>query len=353
MVSGTTVTRLPNGGSVQVKSGILRGVGPQGPLGPQGLTGPAGPIGPQGPAGVINDLQTFLTDSSAVPTGGGEWTDVAILQPDGARNDLLVPTADGYNIQFTQTGSYIGVLVTRFEPAIIADDVDTSTGTRAVRLVDLAGHQFGDAYCSLAAATTEPTILIMPVVLSPDPSKSYKLQAMSDDTLGVNLTYRSLTIVRIGAGPAGSVGPRGPLGLTGAQGPQGATGNAGTGYTSFDGVVGMDDSTAAPSGTLRTTSEQGLHVPDGDQLPSVPYFLDRLATDLEPLLVARFASVADRTAKRAVRHSGEITVLGDSGVPQFHELNGSDVTLARVIQSSSAPPSGPGQAAPGVIWIQT
>jgi hypothetical protein len=353
MVAGTTVTRLPNGGTVQVKAGILRGVGPQGPVGPVGLTGPAGPTGPQGPMGEINDLQTFLQDSSSVATGGGDWTDAALLQPDGARNDLLVPTTDGFNIQFTQTGSYIGVLVARFEPATISDGVDTSTGTRAVRLVDLSGAQVGDAYCSLAAATTEPTVLIMPFVISPDPSKSYKLQGMSDDTLGVNLTYRSLTILRVGAGPAGATGPRGPLGLTGAQGPQGSVGDAGTGYATFNALIDSSDSSVLPGGAEAVTTDQGLRFPAGTQLPAIPAFMKRLAMDLEPLLAARYASAADRAAKRAVRTPGEVTVLGDSGVPEFRELNGNDNILARVINSASAPPSGPGQAAPGVLWVQT
>src|SRR5215831_14946849 len=55
----TNVIRLVNGGSIQVRTGVLQGIGPQGPrgvAGPQGIDGLQGPQGEVGPMGQILQL---------------------------------------------------------------------------------------------------------------------------------------------------------------------------------------------------------------------------------------------------------------------------------------------------------
>ena len=50
------VIRLVNGGSIQVRTGVIQGVGPQGPRGVQGNQGIDGDQGPQGEPGPIGQI---------------------------------------------------------------------------------------------------------------------------------------------------------------------------------------------------------------------------------------------------------------------------------------------------------
>lgn len=346
------VVRMPNGSKVTVRSGVLRGAGPQGPMGPQGLQGPKGDTGLQGPPGTVNALRTVYSSSDGVATSSDKWYDVGLDVT--ATNDLMVASVDRFGLQFAQLGMYLIAGIARFEQRTGTEAGGSSSGSRRLQFVDATGVRLNDeCQWAVAAAPSEPTIMLMFAVVEPDPSKKYKLQAQSDDTAGITLSTRMLTVVRVGSGPQGVAGPAGPVGSTGPQGPTGPTGSAGTGYATGDALIGGTDSTLDPGGTPRTTADQALRVPAGTQRPNVPYFISRLAQDLEPLLVARYASGTDRTAKRATRGAGEITVLSDTGVPNFREKNGNDNLLARVIVSAATPPSGSGQAAPGVLWVQT
>jgi hypothetical protein len=351
-MTSTQVTRLANGGSVSVRTGILRGSGPQGPMGPQGPAGTKGDKGDAGPAGSISALRSVLSSTSGVATSSDQWYPIGL--PQTGVNDVLVPTADQFGIQFKETGLYIGFVVARFEQRTGTEAGGSSSGSRRLRFVDASGVRPNDeCQWAGAASPSEPTIALMLFHIEPDPSQKYQLQAQSDDSSGITLSNRSMTFIRVGSGPQGVDGPPGPVGATGPQGPQGATGSAGTGYTTADALIGGTDSTLDPTGTVRTTADQGLRVPSGAQKPSVPYFLERLAKDLEPLIVSRYTSATDRNTRRATRTSGEITYLGDTGSLHFREKSGVDNLLARVFTSASAPPTGAGQAAPGVLWIQT
>lgn len=351
MVAGTTVVRTPTGGSVTVKQGILRGVGPQGPVGPQGIKGEKGLTGPTGPPGAINDLNSYLVSTSTAPTSSDHWYDMAISQ--SAQNDLLVASTDPYGIQFKEAGTYLGVVIARWEPSAGSGSGGTASGSRSLRIADAGGNQLNDAAITVAAATSEPTIVVMPVLISPNPVSLYKLQGQSDDPVGAcSVTYRAAWFVRVGAGPAGVAGPQGPAGQQGPQGQQGPTGNAGTGYSTGNALIGGGDSTANPGGTALATNDQGLHYPSGTQQPNIPYWMSRLAQDLEPLVVARYANATQRTTKRGSRSGGEITYLQDSGALMHQEIGGGDLSILRGFVSSSTPPSGAGAAAPGVLWIQ-
>lgn len=347
------VVVVPNGGTVRVTSGTLRGAGPQGPIGPQGPAGLQGPAGVQGPAGAINALMTRISSTSSVATSFDKWYPMAL--DTRGEDDLLVSGADPLNLQFESAMTVLMVGVVKWETTHSPSDGGTAAGARELRFVDASGAVLNNAEFHVEAAHNEPTMQVVVAVLQPDPSKFYHLEGISRDDIGVNCTGRWFTFCQIGAGPVGPSGPIGPVGSTGPQGPTGPAGSAGSGYSSFNAVAaGSPDTTLAPSGvSYLTTSDQGLRTPTGTEAPNTPYFFTRLAQDLEPLLVARYASSADRGAKRGTRHPGEITYLGDTGKLQFRELvGGADNDIARVIVSSSAPPSGSGQAAPGVIWIQ-
>ena len=352
-MSGTQqIVKIPNGGTIAVRTGVLRGAGPQGPMGPQGPKGDAGATGPQGPAGSINSLISRLSSSASLGVGFNAWYP-ATLDTRG-QDDLLVSSNDGLNLQFKNSITALLVVIAKFETTRAPSSGGVAAGGRQLRFVDAGGNVLNGSQVSVEAAHNEPTWVVMMNVIQPDPSKFYHLEAQARDDLGVTLSQRYCTIAQIGAGPPGPAGPQGPVGSTGPQGAQGPAGSAGSGYATYNAVIsGSGDSTVAPAGvTYATTPDQGLRLPNGTQMPSTPYFMTRLAQDIEPLLVSRYASAAVRSSKRATRSAGEITYLADSGSLQFRELSGADNNIARVIVSTATPPSGSGQAAPGVIWIQ-
>lgn len=356
MSSTTQIVKVPAGGSIAVRTGLLRGAGPQGPMGPQGPKGDTGVTGPTGPAGTINDIRSDLSSSAAVATSSDKWYPAA-FDAIGAHNDVLVPSADGLNLQFKAAGSYVLVVIARFETTHGASSGGTSTGARKLHFVDSSGAELNNSYVSVGAAGNEPTIAMLVNVISPDPSKFYHLEAQSHDDIGVTLGFRTLTLIRVGSGPKGDIGPVGPVGATGPQGAQGPAGSAGSGYATYNAVSGGADTTLVPTGVAYlTTPDQGLRTPTGTDLPATPYFIQRALMDVENRLVARYSSALDRTNRRptANRVAGEVTYLDDSGSLQFREkVGGADNNIARVIVSSTTPPSGGNQAAPGVLWIQT
>lgn len=351
-MSATQVVKVPSGGTLAVREGILRGAGPQGPMGPQGPAGQQGITGLQGPPGEVNQLKTQLSSSSAVATSFDHWYPMTLDTQ--VNNDLLVST-DGLNLQFTQAMDVLMVVIARFDTTHAPSDGGTAGGSRQLRFVDAGANVVNNSEVHVEAASNEPTFMMLFNVITVDPSKFYHLEGLSRDDIGVTCSSRWATFYQIGAGPQGPQGPVGPVGSTGPQGATGATGSAGSGYASFNVVAtGSPDTTLAPSGvTYITSADQGLRTPTGTDLPSTPYFLSRLAKDIEPLLVSRYASSTDRSTKRPTRVFGEITTLNSTGAPYFREQSGNDNAIARVVTSSSAPPSGSGQAAPGVIWFQT
>ena len=56
-----SVTKIANGGTVIVRTGVLQGVGPIGPAGPRGFEGPAGGPGPQGAIGPAGNVVENLS----------------------------------------------------------------------------------------------------------------------------------------------------------------------------------------------------------------------------------------------------------------------------------------------------
>ena len=93
-MSGNTTVRLASGGTLQVRTGVLRGAGPQGPVGPVGPQGPTGATGPTGPAGSVGDASStasLTTDQSTTST-------LSIL-------DFDTCTADGSSSTLTMLGS--------------------------------------------------------------------------------------------------------------------------------------------------------------------------------------------------------------------------------------------------------
>lgn len=348
------IVRIPNGGSVQVRTGVLRGAGPQGPMGPSGPAGPAGVQGPAGPQGAFTGLRSDLADNSAVACAADHWYPASFGTAPTQNDLLVVPTPwDGLNLQFKYPYDQLVVISGYFEPYAGVGFTGTASGSRRMRLVNASGVVLGNLETEVAASTVGPTRVKLSDIVRPDPSQKYHLEVQAADAGGVTFDVRALTIMQLGAGPPGPIGPQGPVGATGPQGPTGATGSAGSGYSSYDALIGGGNSSLAPSGTPGATTDQQLIYPGHTQAPNSPYFLQQLAQQLEKQINAVYASAADRTTRRPTASPGAFTYLSDSGTPQMMEKNGAYQNVARVIQSTSTPPGGSGNGAPGLIWIQT
>jgi hypothetical protein len=341
-VSATQVVRMPSGGTLSVRSGILRGAGPAGPQGPAGPRGERGLQGEAGPPGSINDYAGHLRSSAPSVVSDDQWY---VLPLEELVTGDVVEAAGDYAFSPLESGRYLVAAVVVFD-AVVGG---STTGSRSVRLVNQANSPLGTEW-EVPATVDGRTVVELVVTEELNPSFNYSLQAMATDTSGVTSSLRDVRLTRIGAGPPGPVGPKGPVGSTGPAGPQGPAGEAAGGFSTFNAVIGGGDSTA--EATALATADQALPYPEGTISPRVPYFLRALATSLERRLVSRFASAADRDAWRATRNVGEIYVLTDTGVPYYREANGTEAPIARVTLSTSAAPTGAGQAAPGALWIQ-
>ena len=227
---GGNIIRLVNGGSIQVRTGVLQGVGPQGPrglIGPPGPDGPAGPQGEPGPIGQILQRQ-------------GKWV--------VSGNTSLTPDTD----------TLVAFATTAY------DDMGSATSTTTFKLPDIGDYQlnvwlkFGlpanaaDDYREiafnsvtngeLARVSSPATVGRETYVNLSFPHRStiadevIRVYARSGDDATLNVTAGAFAITRTGSGPQGPAGPQGPQGLTGSQGiqgPQGIPGSSGAGYATY------------------------------------------------------------------------------------------------------------------------
>lgn len=341
----SSVVRLRNGGTVAVRTGILRGAGPQGPMGPPGPKGDVGPAGPTGPAGSVGDGHTAWTSSASVASSSDTW--YALSFTTVVNDDGVAVRSDPFYFSAPTAGLYQVSAAVRFEPAASL----SSSGARRVRLADQANNTVVEE--TLEAASLGPTLVTLsfPVRVE-DLSRRYKIEVQSEDPSGgINVTSRALYVVRLGAGPVGPAGPRGPVGPPGPQGIKGDPGDAGAGFADFDGLVGGADSAAAPPGSLKLTfGDQAIPIPSPADSPHVPWFFTRLAAWLERRVVARFPSNAAMLA-RPNTQPGEVRWSAEYGCLYLRENNGADGLLARVIFSDQPAPSGSGHST-GTLWVQ-
>ena len=217
------VVRLVNGGTIQVRTGVIQGIGPTGPRGlsgVQGIDGPQGPIGETGPMGQILQLQGRSAVATNNPISANADTVVAFGSV--AYDDLSCYTSTS-NITLTQAGDYLLSAWVRFDDAAAGyRDLWFATGGTTIARSSrgsVAGTAFyADLSHPYRAAGGEVVNVL----------------ARSSAATGVSLG--AVTVTRVGSGPQGAqgpVGPQGPIGATGAQGPQGVPGTANAGFSSY------------------------------------------------------------------------------------------------------------------------
>lgn len=223
------VIRLNNGGVIQVRTGILQGVGPVGPKGSIGDTGPQGEQGPQGETGPMGAISQYLSSTQV----GGVTAVAADTDTLVSFGSVLVDDLDAFasatNISPSDPGDYqINCWVRYDVPANPGD------GSRALWLQSSIDNTL--IRVQTLAVVDEPTYLNFSWAHRTQSGETLTVLARSGDDLSVGISAGGLSLVRIGSGPAGAVGPQGPqgpVGPAGPQGPQGDPGSAGGTYTSY------------------------------------------------------------------------------------------------------------------------
>lgn len=221
------VIRLVNGGTIQVKTGVLQGIGPQGPRGlrgAQGNDGPQGPVGETGPIGQILQLQGRTTVGVNTPIAAN--TDVLLGFGAVAYDDLSCFKSNT-NVGIDSAGDYMLSVWARFDDAASGyRDIWFLTGSTTIARTSRSATAGSSCYTDL----THPYRSI-------GGGEIIRVYARASAATAVSLG--ALTVTRVGAGPAGPEGPPGPQGaqgLTGAQGPQGVAGSASSGFATYAGL---------------------------------------------------------------------------------------------------------------------
>lgn len=219
----SNVIRLVNGGTIQVRTGVIQGIGPQGPrglAGPQGPDGPTGPQGEQGPQGSILASQGRTAVGSNNPITAN--TDTVMAFGSVTYDDLSCFTSSS-NITLIAAGDYQLSVWLRFDDAtagfrdvwFVSSSVIQARSTRYV----IAGAA---AYCDLSFCVRATA------------GQVFSVQARSGAATGISAG--ALTVTRMGSGPVGGpgpTGPQGPQGATGAAGPTGPSGSSNSGYSTY------------------------------------------------------------------------------------------------------------------------
>lgn len=223
------VIRLSSGGTIQVRTGVLAGVGPQGP---RGLIGPAGPDGPQGPQGEqgaqgqILQIQAKATTSAATSVPNNTATLVAFGT---VQYDDMSVFASSTNFTFDEAGDY---LLSAF---VVWGS--SASGTRTLTVESTTnGVIWGSTAPGITDMYQEITVPYRVAVAE----ETLNLKANQSSGGALNVVSGAIVITRIGSGPVGPAGPQGAQGIQGLQGvpgPQGDDGNASSGFATYADLV--------------------------------------------------------------------------------------------------------------------
>lgn len=220
------VLRLTGGGQIQVRTGVLQGIGPAGPrglIGPQGPDGMQGPEGPSGPMGQILQMQT--------KTLVGGVTNIAIngqqlLSFGSVAYDDMGICASATNFIFPVVADYL------FTVQVTFPMTGSSNGSRAIRLVSNINGEIGKVRHPVVA-NQEMVLRISEPLRTTAVNEQIQVFVDSSDNATTSVSAGHATIARIGSGPQGPIGPQGPQGPIGAQGPAGPVGPAGNANSGF------------------------------------------------------------------------------------------------------------------------
>lgn len=223
------VVKVASGETIQIRTGVLQGIGAQGPVGPIGPQGPLGDQGPQGDQGPMGQIAAFSSEATigaATPLG----PDVEGLISFAAisRDDLAVITSA---TTWTAPGPMDLFFSIWVSFALGADAGDS------YRQIELRTGATVIARASCPANLDTPTDLSITTTYRAAQGMAFQLWGKHSDTVSVGVAQGRVAIYRVGSGPQGIAGPPGgvgPIGPQGIPGPAGPDGSATSGFNTFE-----------------------------------------------------------------------------------------------------------------------
>lgn len=226
------VVKIASGETVSVRTGVLQGIGaqgPTGPVGPQGLQGIQGETGPVGPMGQIDQSSTEIVASTTTSVGAD--TDTLVSFTTTTRDELAMVTS---STTFTAPSTMDLWFSGWVQFGMPGDAPDTFRRVRIITNQPSAGTILTSV--TLPACIEFPTDIVFSTTTRAIGGQTFNIQVRHSDTLSVGITAGRLSIYRVGSGPQGIQGPignTGPVGPAGPTGPTGATGSAGSGFATY------------------------------------------------------------------------------------------------------------------------
>lgn len=225
----STVVRVATGDTIQIRTGVVQGIGPQGPVGPTGPVGPAGDPGPQGVAGpagqvIENSFEAVLNTAQSVASGTN-----TLVAFDSVLTDEFSATQSQTNYK-PGVGDFV---VTAYVQITKRSNV-VATGSRTIRI--LKGGNVLAAVSVAAPPTVAADLNISTAMRNLSPDDIIQVQVLQDEGATLQVLTARLWMSRTGPGPQGpkgDVGPKGDIGPAGPQGPKGASGTVGSNVTTF------------------------------------------------------------------------------------------------------------------------
>lgn len=221
MASGTSVTRVVTGDVIQVRTGVVQGIGPQGPTGPQGPQGQDGPQGTQGIPGPMGQIDNYLTYC----TSFGNAQNVASNTP----TLLTMPTVvrDDAGLVSTTTALVlpIGVWAIQMSTTYTKPSAQNAGGWR--RLEILYNGAVWDIVSHNAIPDVDTCMMCRSVISATTAGLAVNFRATHSDTVAIS-TQTKFFASKLGPGAQGPAGPQGVAGPVGQTGPTGPIGPAGT-----------------------------------------------------------------------------------------------------------------------------
>jgi len=213
----TNVVRLVNGGSIQVKTGVIQGIGPIGPMGLTGQDGPQGPAGAQGDPGPMGQIlqsasMTIINTSNAISAN----TDTQLTWGSNPYDDL--GCFSGNNCTLSQIGDYNLSVWVAF--------ADAAAGSREIWM-SWASNTNLLARCTRQSVAGAPFYVDLSFVMRVGPLINLpplQLNVYARSSQATSISVGSWSAARLGSGPMGLQGVQGPKGDQGIQGLQGNPG---------------------------------------------------------------------------------------------------------------------------------
>jgi len=222
------VVKVQSGETIQIRTGVLQGIGAQGPVGPIGPAGPQGEQGTQGETGPMGQISSFSSELTiASGTALGTGTPGPITFDTTVRDDLAVITSGTTFTAPEGMDLFFSVWVRFNLPA------DSADGYRMLQL--RTGGSFATTIWSVncPAVVGIPTDLVMTTTVKAAESQAFQIWGSHNDSLSVSAGGGRLAIYRVGSGPRGEAGPEGPVGPVGPVGPAGPVGPDGSASSGF------------------------------------------------------------------------------------------------------------------------